>query len=37
MNAQIEAAREKLGDGDLSKLISSQGTWTVKEASSNGG
>jgi 2-oxoglutarate ferredoxin oxidoreductase subunit beta len=37
MNAQIEAAKEKLGDGDLSTLITSQGTWTVKETSSNGG
>jgi len=37
MNAQIEAAREKLGDGDLSRLIASQGTWTVKDPSSNGG
>ena len=37
MNAQIDAAREKLGEGDLSRLITSQGTWTVKEASSNGG
>ena len=37
MNAQIEAAREKLGEGDLSRLISSQGTWTVKDPSSNGG
>jgi hypothetical protein len=37
MTAQIEAAKEKLGDGDLSTLITSQGTWTVKETSSNGG
>jgi 2-oxoglutarate ferredoxin oxidoreductase subunit beta len=37
MNAQIEAAKEKLGDGELSTLITSQGTWTVKETSSNGG
>jgi 2-oxoglutarate ferredoxin oxidoreductase subunit beta len=37
MNSQIEAAREKLGEGDLTKLISSQGTWTVKDPSSNGG
>jgi 2-oxoglutarate ferredoxin oxidoreductase subunit beta len=37
MNAQIEAAREKLGDGDLSSLIASHGTWTVKDPSSNGG
>ncbi|MGH8914423.1 MAG: 2-oxoacid:ferredoxin oxidoreductase subunit beta [Acidimicrobiia bacterium] len=37
LNAQIDGAKEKLGDGDLSRLISSQGTWTVKAASSNGG
>ncbi len=37
LNAQIEAAKEKLGDGDLSKLIASQGTWTVRDPSSNGG
>jgi 2-oxoglutarate ferredoxin oxidoreductase subunit beta len=37
MTAQIEAAREKLGEGDLSKLIASHGTWTVKDPSKNGG
>jgi 2-oxoglutarate ferredoxin oxidoreductase subunit beta len=37
MNAQLDAAKEKLGEGDLAHLITSHGTWTVKEASSNGG
>jgi 2-oxoglutarate ferredoxin oxidoreductase subunit beta len=37
MHAQIEAAIEKNGEGDLSRLITSQGTWTVKDPSSNGG
>ena len=37
MHAQIDAAREKNGEGDLAKLIASQGTWTVKDPSSNGG
>ena len=37
MHAQIEAAKEKNGEGDLSRLITSQGTWTVKDPSSNGG
>ena len=37
MNAQIESAREKKGDGDLAGLIASLGTWTVKDPSSNGG
>jgi hypothetical protein len=37
MTAQIETAREKLGEGDLSKLIASHGTWTVKDPSKNGG
>ena len=37
MNAQIEAAKEKHGDGDLARLITSLGTWTVKDPSSNGG
>jgi len=37
LNAQIDAAKEKMGEGDLNRLITSQGTWTVKDASSNGG
>ncbi len=37
MNAQIEAAKEKQGEGELSHLIASQGTWTVKDPSTNGG
>jgi hypothetical protein len=37
MSAQIDAAREKQGEGDLSRLIASHGTWTVKDPSSNGG
>ncbi|MGA7096501.1 MAG: 2-oxoacid:ferredoxin oxidoreductase subunit beta [Acidimicrobiia bacterium] len=37
LNAQVAAAKEKQGEGDLAKLISSHGTWTVKDASSNGG
>jgi 2-oxoglutarate/2-oxoacid ferredoxin oxidoreductase subunit beta len=37
MNEQVAKAKEKQGDGDLAKLISSHGTWTVKNAESNGG
>lgn len=37
MNAQIDAAKEKHGEGELSRLIASQGTWTVKDPSNNGG
>ncbi|HEY7469523.1 MAG TPA: 2-oxoacid:ferredoxin oxidoreductase subunit beta, partial [Acidimicrobiia bacterium] len=37
LEAQIETAKEKSGEGDLARLISSQGTWTVKDGSSNGG
>jgi 2-oxoglutarate ferredoxin oxidoreductase subunit beta len=37
LNAQITSAKESKGEGDLASLITSQGTWTVKEASSNGG
>jgi len=36
VNAQVEAAREKLGPGDLNKLIRSHGTWTVSPSSPNG-
>ena len=37
MEAQLANAKEKLGEGDVSKLIRSHGTWTVGAASSNGG
>ena len=36
VEAQLEAAKARLGDGDLEALIRSHGTWTVDE-SSNGG
>ncbi len=36
VNAQLEAAREKLGTGDIEKLIRSHGTWTVGAVSPNG-
>jgi 2-oxoglutarate ferredoxin oxidoreductase subunit beta len=36
VNRQVAEAREKMGPGDLAKLISSRGTWTVEEPSSNG-
>ncbi len=29
ITAQVEAAREARGEGDLAKLVASQGTWTV--------
>jgi 2-oxoglutarate/2-oxoacid ferredoxin oxidoreductase subunit beta len=32
MNAQVDKAREKMGEGDLAKLITSHGTWTVQDA-----
>jgi len=37
VQVQIEAAKAKLGEGDLDKLIRSHGTWTVDAISSNGG
>ena len=37
LNAQIAKAKGQLGEGDLAKLIRSHGTWTVEEASPNGG
>ena len=37
VNVQVAAAQEKLGEGDLSKLIRSHGTWTVGAGSQNGG
>ena len=37
LNAQLEAAKEKMGEGDLEKLIRSHGTWTVEASSPNGG
>ena len=40
LNEQLEQAREKLGEGDLKKLVASHGTWTVSPegngASGNG-
>jgi 2-oxoglutarate ferredoxin oxidoreductase subunit beta len=36
VNAQVEAAKEKYGEGDLNKLIRSHGTWTVGNGSPNG-
>ncbi len=36
LDGQIEAAKENLGEGDLAKLITSHGTWTVN-GSQNGG
>ncbi len=35
VNKQVDAAKERLGSGDLNKLIRSHGTWTV-DANSNG-
>jgi 2-oxoglutarate ferredoxin oxidoreductase subunit beta len=37
VNAQVEKAREKLGPGDIDKLIRSHGTWTVDSRSQNSG
>jgi 2-oxoglutarate ferredoxin oxidoreductase subunit beta len=37
VNVQVAQAQEKLGTGDLDKLIRSHGTWTVGAASPNGG
>ena len=37
VQVQIEAAKAKLGDGDLNSLVRSHGTWTVEASSSNGG
>jgi 2-oxoglutarate ferredoxin oxidoreductase subunit beta len=36
VNAQVEAAKAKMGPGDLDKLIRSHGTWTVGPTSPNG-
>jgi 2-oxoglutarate ferredoxin oxidoreductase subunit beta len=35
-NDQVTKAKEKMGEGDLAKLIKSQGTWTVSDPESNG-
>jgi 2-oxoglutarate ferredoxin oxidoreductase subunit beta len=35
-NKQVATAKEKQGEGDLAKLITSRGTWTVSEPGSNG-
>jgi 2-oxoglutarate/2-oxoacid ferredoxin oxidoreductase subunit beta len=37
VNTQVSEAQEKLGTGDLDKLIRSHGTWTVGAGSPNGG
>jgi 2-oxoglutarate ferredoxin oxidoreductase subunit beta len=37
LNAQVAEAKEKLGEGDLEKLIRSHGTWAVEAESPNGG
>ncbi len=37
INAQMEGARNDMGDGDVSQLIRSHGTWEVKGPSPNGG
>ncbi|MEA1903302.1 MAG: 2-oxoacid:ferredoxin oxidoreductase subunit beta [Actinomycetota bacterium] len=37
VNRQVEEAKNRLGPGDLDKLIRSHGTWTVEPNSSNGG
>lgn len=37
MTDQIEAARARLGQGDLEKLVRSHGTWTVAESSNGDG
>ena len=36
VNRQLDDAKEKMGEGDLAKLITSGGTWTV-DSSQNGG
>ena len=37
VNAQVDSATERLGEGDLEKLVRSHGTWTVEKTSANGG
>ena len=37
LKAQLEAAKARLGEGDLDELVRSHGTWTVEASSSNGG
>jgi 2-oxoglutarate ferredoxin oxidoreductase subunit beta len=37
LNAQVDKAKEQLGEGDLEELIRSHGTWTVETQSPNGG
>ena len=37
VNAQVKAATDRLGEGDMEKLIRSHGTWTVEKTSANGG
>jgi 2-oxoglutarate ferredoxin oxidoreductase subunit beta len=37
LKAQLEAAKARLGEGDLDELVRSHGTWTVEASPSNGG
>jgi len=37
INRQVDAEKQRLGSGDLNKLIRSHGTWTVDAPSPNGG
>ena len=37
LNAQLDKAKDRFGDGDLDQLIRSHGTWTVEEDPHNGG
>ena len=37
VNAQVKAATDRLGEGDMEKLIRSHGTWTVEKTAANGG
>ena len=36
LDSQVEAVKEKLGEGDLAKLIRSHGTWTVDDSNNEG-
>ncbi len=37
VNAQVEGAKNDMGEGDMSQLIRSHGTWDVEGSSPNGG
>lgn len=37
LKAQLEAAKARLGEGNLDELVRSHGTWTVEASSSNSG